>query len=323
MWAYIVRRLLLAIPTVLGIMLLTFMLFSVVTKDPARLYAGKHATPQVLEAIRHQMGLDKPRWINFGEFKKSHQFGDLFDAQFPDMLLFRFPDSMRYEESVWSIFVRKAPISFLIQLPIFIIELGGSLVLALLCAAWRGRPLDRTLTFLSVLGMSVPGLCVYLLAQRVFGAQLRIFPVAGWARGFAALQFAALPILVSAVSNLGGSTRFYRTVVLDEISGDYVRTARAKGVASGNVLMTHVLANVMIPVITSTVTALPLLFMGALFLERIFQIPGIGGLLVEAIENNDRPVVMFLVYITSIIYCLALVATDVCYALVDPRVSLR
>jgi len=323
MWAYIVRRLLLAIPTVLGIMLLTFLLFSVVTKDPARLYAGKHVTPEVLEAIRHKMGLDKPRWINIGEFRQTGHFGDLFDAQFPDLLLFRFPDSMRYDESVWSLFARKAPVSFVIQLPIFIVEIGVSLVLALVCAAWRGRPLDRVLTLLSVLVMSVPALCIYIWGQRYFGANLKWFPVAGWATGFKALQFAALPILIGTFASLGGGTRFYRTVILDEINADYVRTARAKGIASSNVLMTHVLANVMIPVITSTVTALPLLFTGALFLERIFQIPGLGYLLVEAIDNNDRSVVMFLVYITSIIYCLALVATDVCYALVDPRVSLR
>lgn len=323
MWAYIVRRLLLAIPTVLGIMLLTFLLFSVVTKDPARVYAGKHATEEVLTAIRHRMGLDKPRWINLPLFRETHQVGDLFNAQFPDMLMFRFPESMRYDESVWKIFARKAPISFLIQLPIFIIELGGSLVLALLCAAWRGRVLDRTITLVAVLTMSIPSLCVYLYAQQFFGADLRLFPVGGWDIGWRALQFATLPILIGAAMSVGGGARFYRTVVLDEISGEYVRTARAKGVASGNVLMTHVLANVMIPVITSTVTALPLLFTGALFLERIFQIPGLGGLLLEALDNNDRPVVMFLVYITSIIYCLALVATDVCYAIADPRVSLH
>jgi peptide/nickel transport system permease protein len=304
-------------------MLLTFLLFSVMTKDPARLYAGKHATPEVLAAIRHKMGLDKPRWINFAEFGRTHQVGDLFDAQFPDMILFRFPDSMRYEESVWDIFVRKAPVSFEVQLPIFIIELGVSLLTALLCAVWRGRVVDRGVTLLTVLGMSVPALCIYIIAQRIFGAQARWFPVAGWDQGFKALQFAALPILVGTLASLGGGTRFYRTVILDEIGNDYVRTARAKGVTAGNVLMTHVLANVMIPVITSTVTALPLLFMGALFLERIYQIPGVGGLLVDSIFSNDRPVVMFTVYITSIIYCLALVATDVCYALVDPRVSLR
>jgi peptide/nickel transport system permease protein len=299
------------------------MLFSVVAKDPARLYAGKRATPQVLAAIRHKMGLDKPRWLNVGEFEKTHHVSSLFDSQFMDVLTFRFPESMRYEESVWTIFWRKAPISLSIQLPIFIITLGIQLVLALICASFRGRAMDWTLTFLAVLGMSIPGLCIYLGAQWLLAAKWQLFPVAGWDTGFYALHFMALPILVSVFAGLGGGTRFYRTIALDEVNADYVRTARAKGLGEGDVLLTHVLRNVLVPVITNTVTVLPLLFMGALFLEKIFQIPGIGGLLFEAIFNNDRPVVMFIVYTTSIIYCLALVATDICYSFVDPRVTLR
>jgi peptide/nickel transport system permease protein len=322
MWSYIVRRILLAIPTIVGIVLLTFTLFTLVAKDPARLYAGKRATPQVLAAVRHKMGLDKPLWINLPEWRKNHTVSSLFDAQFPDVLAFRFPDSMRYEESVWSVFKRKAPVSLTIQLPVFIISLGIQLVLALICATFRGRAIDKGLTFLSVLGMSVPALCIYLAAQWLLAAKWQLFPVAGWDVGFYALHFAALPILVSVFASLGGGTRFYRTVALDEINSDYVRTARAKGLGESEVLLTHVLRNVLIPVITSTVTTLPLLFLGALFLERIFQIPGVGGLLVDAIFNNDRPVVMFTVYLTSVIYCLALVLTDVCYTFADPRVTL-
>jgi peptide/nickel transport system permease protein len=323
MWAYIVRRILLAVPTVLGIMVLTFVLFTLVAKDPARLYAGKHATPQVIAAVRHKMGLDKPLWLNLPKWRETGELSSLFDAQFPDVIAFRFPESMRYEEPVWSIVKRKGPVSLSIQFPIFIIELGIQLALALLCASFRGRFLDKSLTFLSVLGMSVPALCIYLGAQWVLGAKWQMFPVAGWDAGFYALHFAALPILVSVIAGIGGGTRFYRTVALDEVNTDYVRTARAKGVKESDVLLVHVMRNLMIPVITSTVTALPLLFLGALFLEKIFQIPGLGGLLVDAIFNNDRPVVMFIVYLTSVIYCLALVLTDVCYALVDPRVSLR
>jgi peptide/nickel transport system permease protein len=322
MLSYVIRRLLWMIPTVLGIVLLTFLLFTLVAKDPARLYAGKRATPQVLAAIRHQMGLDKPMWLNVGEFRHTHHLGDLFDSQFMDILLFRFPESMRYEESVWSIFWRKAPVSLAIQLPTFIIELGIQLGLAMFCASVRGKLADKLLTVLSVLGMSVPAICIYLAFQTWLGADLRIFPVAGWGSGWEVLHFAALPILAGVVAGLGGGVRFYRTVALDEVYHDYVRTARAKGVSEGDVLLIHVFRNVLIPVITNTVTTLPLLVMGALFLEIIFQIPGLGQLLYEAIFNNDRPVVMFLVYITSIMYCLALVLTDICYAWADPTVTL-
>jgi peptide/nickel transport system permease protein len=111
--------------------------------------------------------------------------------------------------------------------------------------------------------------------------------------------------------------------VLEEINTDYVRTARSKGVAGREVLLTHVMRNVMIPVLTNTVTALPTLLLGALILERLFQIPGVGGLLVESVFNQDRPVVMALTYALSIMYCVMLLVTDICYTLVDPRVSLK
>jgi peptide/nickel transport system permease protein len=324
MLAYVVRRLLLLIPTVLGIMLITFVLFSVVATDPARQYAGKRATPEVLAAIRAKMGLDKPRFaLNRAEYRKTHHLSSLLDTQFFDVLLFRFPESMQYEEPAGSLFWRKAPVSLAIEGPVFLISTGLTLVLALLSAAFRGRPLDSVNTIVAVLLLSVPGVTVYLVAQWLLGAKWRLFPVAGWDSGFYALQYAALPILVSVVVSLGGGVRFYRTIALEEVGADYVRTARAKGVRESEVLLTHVLRNVLLPVITNTITTVPLLFMGAIILEQTFQIPGLGALLDQAVLANDRPVVMFLVYVTSILYCLALVANDVLYTLVDPRVVLQ
>jgi peptide/nickel transport system permease protein len=321
MWAYIVRRILWTIPIVLGVMLLTFTLFTLVAKDPARLYAGKFATPEVLKSVRHQMGIDKPLWIN-PEATKEQGWTGFFDSQFFDVMLMRFPKSMRYGEPVGTLFWRKAPVSFAIQLPVLIIELGLQLVLALFVASHRGRWPDYVVTFLAILGMSAPVLSIYLGAQWLFAAHWRIFPVAGWDVGFYAVQFAALPILVSVIGGVGGGTRFYRTVVLEEINADYVRTARSKGVAKREILLTHILRNVMIPVLTNTIAALPGLLLGALILERLFQIPGAGGLLVESIFNTDRPVVMALTYMLSIVYCLMLLITDICYTLVDPRVKL-
>jgi peptide/nickel transport system permease protein len=323
MWSYVIRRLLLLIPTILGILLLTFTLFTLVSGDPARQYAGKHATPEALASVRHKMGIDKPIWINVKAFRETHQIGSLFNAQFPDVLLFRFPESLQYEESVWSLFRRKAPISLAIQLPVFVISLGLTLLLALLAARFRGRAIDWSMTVLAILLMSVPGVSVYIIAQWLLAAKFRWFPVAGWDAGFYALHYAALPILVSIFSGLGGGVRFYRTVALEEVNADYVRTGRSKGVNEGELLLTHVFRNMLIPVITNTVTTIPLLFMGAIILEQTFQIPGLGNLLDQAVINNDRPVVYFLVYTTSVIYCLALVANDVCYAIADPRVVLQ
>lgn len=320
MWAYIVRRLLLTIPTVLGILLLTFVLFGLVSKDPARAYAGKQASEATLKAIRHKMGLDKPKFFDLRGAREKGPW-HLFDTQFFDLARFKFHDSMRYEQSVWNLLATKGPVSLAIQLPAFLISLGLELVIALYVAANRGRSIDFAITALAVLTMSVPTLSIYLVAQWFFGARLRIFPVAGWEPGFYAIQFAALPILVTIFASVGSGVRFYRTVVLDEVNAEYVRTARAKGVSKPEVYLTHVMRNVMIPVITTTVTQLPFLLFGALILEQLFQIPGLGGLLVQSIFNQDRSVVLAITYITSITYCIMLVISDILYTVADPRVS--
>lgn len=321
MWGYIVRRILWTVPIVLGVVLITFCLFSLLSSDPARQYAGKYATPQALAAVRAKMGLNKPRWIDLQALEHG-QFKQATDSQFFDILFFRFPPSMRWDESLWTLVKRKAPASMLIQVPAFIIMSGLELVLALYVALKRGQWEDYTITILAVLGMSVPALSVYIGAQWLLGSSWHIFPVAGWESGIYAIHYAALPIILSVLMGLGGGVRFYRTVMLEEINADYVRTARAKGVAVPRIMVTHVLRNALIPVITMTVAGLPGLVLGALLLERIFQVPGLGNLLVEALNNNDRSVVMAMTYVLSIVYCVLLLLSDICYTLVDPRVSL-
>jgi peptide/nickel transport system permease protein len=307
MVAYIVRKLLLSIPILLGIVAITFVLFVLVAPDPARVQAGKQKSEAQLQAIRQRLGTDvsKPR-------------------QFVNILTFHFANSYRYQESVWKLFARKAPVSLAIQVPAFFIELGLQLALALIVASNRGKLLDYGTTFVAVLGMSVPAISLYIASQWFFGAWLKWFPVAGWSAGFFfALHFAALPILVTIIGNLGYGVRFYRTVILEEINSDYVRTARAKGVSARETLFTHVLGNVMIPVVTNTVVTLPLLFMGSIILEQLFQIPGFGALFVESIHAQDQPVVMSITYVTSVLYLLMLIVTDIAYTIVDPRVTLR
>jgi peptide/nickel transport system permease protein len=322
MFAYIVRRIILTVPIVLGVVLITMLLFSGVAKDPARSYAGKFATERQLEQVRARMGLDKPKWVNVAKLKQGEILG-AFNSQLFDVLFFRFPKSMRYDEPLWDIVKRKAPASLAVQLPAFLIIIGLELSLALWAASRRGRFADTTITVVAVLLMSVPALSVYIFAQWALGSQMRIFPVAGWESGWLSLKFAALPILITVLLGIGAGTRLYRTVVLDEIYSDYVRTARAKGVSEREVLFTHVLKNAMIPVITSTVTALPTLVLGALLLERIFQIPGLGSLMVESISNNDRPIIMGLTYSLAIVYCLLVLLSDILYAAVNPQVSLK
>jgi len=229
-----------------------------------------------------------------------------------------------YQESVWTIFARKAPVSLAIQLPVFVIELGLQLAIAIYIAGRRGGMVDVSATFIAVSMLSVPTLSVYLGVQYLFGVHWLWFPVAGWGIGFMqCIHFAALPILVSVIGGLGGPVRFYRTVALEEINQDYIRTARAKGVSKTDTMLVHVMRNLMIPVVTNTVVQLPFLLTGALILETMFQIPGFGGLLTNAISGQDSPVVMAQVYLIAIAYAIMLFLTDVCYTIVDPRITLR
>ncbi|HEV2293440.1 MAG TPA: ABC transporter permease [Tepidisphaeraceae bacterium] len=405
MWAYIVRRILLTIPIVLGVVLITIVLFSYVAADPARAWAGRIASEAQLDAIRAQMGLDKPRWFKWsvpireieatgrtlavstpwahgleegdrfvisgvgnghdGTFavaevkgpkgftyrstagdpaatqpialasdedaslhhaELTQRLASGFDSQLLDIITFRIFElkSMRYQQPIWKIIKEKAPASMAIQVPAFLIALGLQLSLALYAANKRGRVQDLIVTLLSVLILAVPALSVYLFAQWAFGMQLGWFPVAGWeSSGLQWMKYAALPIFISVLLGIGSGIRLYRTVMIDEIYSDYVRTARAKGLNNRQVLFTHVLKNGLIPVITNTVTALPSLILGALLLERIFQIPGLGNFTVEALNNYDRTVVMGMTFILSIVYCLLILVSDILYTLVNPQVSLK
>jgi peptide/nickel transport system permease protein len=327
MLAYLVRKFFLTISIVFGVMVVTFFLFNVVAKDPARAYAGKEKSEEQLRAVRAQMGLDKPKVaLNFKAYHAAtdHRLAALLDTQFFNIISFQFPQSMRYQESVWSLFRRKAAVSLAIQLPVFVIELGLQLAIALFVASRRNSAADYSVTVLAVFMMSLPSLSVYLGVQWFFGAYLKWFPVAGWGQGVLyAIHFAALPIIVSIAGGLGGPIRFYRTVALEEIGNDYVRTARAKGIGQTDVLLVHVLRNLMMPVVTNTIVAIPFLVTGALIMENIFQIPGFGGLLVQSIGGQDSPVLMAQIYLTSIAYAVMLFVTDICYTLVDPRVVLR
>ena len=322
MWAYILRRILWTVPILFGIVLITFVLFTFVAPDPARLRVGKDATPEKLRAERKKMGLDKPIWFNFPALRTGSK-QDFFDTQFFDVVTLRLPDSDHYKKPVWELIGAKGPVSLAVQGPVFFISIGLQLILSLLCAQWRNRWPDRVITLVAVLGMCIPYLSIIVLLQWLLGFKLGLFPVAGWSPWPQMLYFVTLPVIVGVVADLGNGTRFYRTVMLEEVYNDYVRTARAKGVRQSQVLLTHVLRNALIPVITNTVTHLPYLILGSLLLERLFQIPGLGYIMVEAIFNQDRPVVLGLTFFFSVTYCLLLLVTDILYTLVDPRVKLE
>jgi peptide/nickel transport system permease protein len=447
MGRYLGRRLLQSIPTVLGVVLLTFVLFNVVGGSPAAMVLGKNATAKELETFDEQRGLNKPlligrwartralddadfavsaagwplgpgvkwssagtaggaclavtatqaavplafglrsqtayRWrlryrlagnaaaemvlsiggapaarctlpptdgwragvwdlppaagMESGRFQVNVECGTLelrrvelrrrtagwWDSQFVfylrQLTQLDFGVSTATNQKVGRMLRSGLTPSLLLTVPIFVGSLALAIVLALVCAYARNSWLDRSLVVLAVALMSINYLVWIIAGQYLFSYRLGWFPI--W--GFESWRYLALPVLIGMATGLGGNLRFYRTVMLDEMYRDYVRTALAKGLTRRQVLFKHVLKNALIPIVTNTVIAIPFLYTGSLLLESFFGIPGLGGLSVNAINSADVDVVRAVVLIGAALYVAANLLTDVCYALVDPRVRLR
>lgn len=227
--------------------------------------------------------------------------------------------SLATNEKVTAMLKRGIGPSLALTVPIFSGGLVLSVGLALVCAYWRNRLLDRVLVITAVMLMSVNYLVWIIFGQFFLAYALKWFPI--W--GFESWRYLLLPVFIGVVSGLGSNLRFYRTVILDEMYKDYVRTAYAKGLGPVAVLFKHVLPNAMIPIVTNTALALPFLYTGSLLLESFFGIPGLGGLSVNAINSADVDVVRGVVLVGAILYVVASLLTDLCYAWVDPRVKLK
>ena len=312
MTAYIIRRLLYTIPIVFGVLLLTFVLFTLVGGDISLELAGKGATPETIEEIREEYGLNKPLFLSWDSQFVNH---------FKNALTFDFGRA-RDREPVIDKIKRGVGPSLALMVPMFLGVVIISVSLSLVIAFVRGTIWDALAVVVCVTGMSLPYLSFILFGQYFFAYKWGLFPVF-FSPDLATAEYVALPVLIGIVTGLGGNLRFYRTVMLDEMRSDYVRTAFAKGLSTRRVLFKHVLKNAMIPIITRVVLAIPFLFLGSLLLERFFGIPGLGYLMIEAIGSRDYFVINAMTYISAILFVIFNVITDICYALVDPRVSLE
>ncbi len=310
MTSYIIRRLLYTIPIVFGVLVLTFVLFNLIGGDPSIEMAGKNATAETIAEIRAEYGLDKPLFFSWDSQFINH---------FKNALTFRFGRA-RDRELVTDKILRGAGPSLSLMIPMFFGTIAISISLSLVVAFMRGSKWDTLIVVVCVTGMSLPYLSFILFGQYFFAYKLGWFPVF-FSPGLSTAQYVALPVIIGIAAGLGGNLRFYRTVMLDEMSADYVRTAFAKGLTTSRVLFKHVLKNAMIPIITQVILAIPFLFLGSLLLERFFGIPGLGYLMIEAIGARDYFVISAMTFISAILYVVFNVITDVCYALVDPRVS--
>ena len=191
----------------------------------------------------------------------------------------------------------------------------------MIVAYYRATYVDFWGTIIAVMVMSISQLFYIIGGQWLFGKMLRLSPISGYDTGVDMLKFVILPVVIGIISGIGWrASAFYRTIFLEEVNQDYVRTARAKGVSEAGVLFKHALKNAMIPILTNVVLAIPLLFMGSLVMEAFFAIPGLGSFTIEAIQAQDFAIVRSMVYLGSVLYIVGLLLTDISYTLVDPRI---
>jgi len=325
MLAYIVRRLIYAVPIVLGVVVLTFLLFFVVNKpdDMARRILGeKHATPQAIENWKREHGYYLPLFLNTAEPGLRKVTATLFVQKCARLLVFDLGRSDVTDREIGLEIRRRMGPSLAIAVPTFALGMAVNITVALIIAFCRGTYLDRWGTVVCVLLMSVSSLFYIIVGQFVFAVWLGLLPISGFDWGGAMPRFVFLPVVIGVVAGIGGGVRYYRTVMLEETGRDYVRTARAKGLGEAAVLFRHVLKNAMIPILTGAVTAIPFLFMGSLIMESFFAIPGLGSMTIDAIHAQDFAIVRAMVYISAILYLVGLVMTDISYTLVDPRITL-
>ncbi len=322
MTSYLLRRLVYALVILLAVNLLTFMLFFVVNTpdDMARMQLGsKRVTPEAIERWKQEKGYDKPRWHN-PEAPGIEQFTrTIFFEKSVRLFLFEFGNDIDGRSIRGEILDRAGP-SLALAVPVFLVGLALNVTFALAMALFRASVLDLWGVVVCIALMSISSLFYIISGQYLVSKAFALVPISGFSGGWDALRFLALPILVGVAAGIGSGTRFYRTLFLEEMGRDYVRTARAKGLPESAVMFRHVLRNALIPILTGVVAVIPTLFMGSLIAESFFGVPGLGSYTIDAIQSQDFSVVRSMVYLGSVLYIVGLVLTDISYTLVDPRV---
>jgi peptide/nickel transport system permease protein len=312
MLTYFLRRLLQMIPTLIGVVLLVFFLFKYFGGDPAEILGGLQATPEQIDSIRTELGLNQPVRVQLWMFVTK-------------VVTFDWGSSWATREPVLEIFKSRLPATLTVMIPILLLEVALGIVAGMAVAYVRGTLTDRVVMILCTIAMSISFLVYVILGQYVFAFQLGWFPVQGWSSSLATnlIKFAPLPVFLAVAVSLGPYTRLYRSFFLDEINQDYVRTARAKGVGESRILFVHVLRNAMIPILTNVATHLPSVFIGSFLIEVFFSIPGLGREVYTAVNRSDYPVIEAVTVYLAVLTMAINLLTDLLYKVVDPRVVLK
>jgi len=303
MWAFIARRLIQTIPVLFGISILTFILIYYLPADPARMYAGPSATVETVDRIRHQLGLDQPIWVQYVRYLERLLHGDL-------------GFSYRKQVAVTELILSRIPYTLALTAGGILVELVIGLSVGIVSALGRGRWPDRLGMFVALLGVSAPPFWLGLLLLYWFGFLWPIFPLGGTGT----LAHLVLPALTAGLGGAAWYARMMRSSVLDVLSNDYVRTARAKGLGQVGVTVRHVLPNAVNPIITMAGMDIPWFISGVVLVERVFNWPGVGRMAVEAIETVDIPLILGTVIFTACMVVLSGILIDVVQSLVDPRI---
>lgn len=325
MLGYVVRRVLYAIPILIGVNLITFTLFFVVNTpdDMARMHLGaKRVTPEAIEKWKTERGYDKPLLYNAAARGTAKLTDTIFFEKSLKLFAFEFGAAEDNRDIATEIRTRMGP-SLALAVPALVVGLLVNITFAMFMAFFRATYLDFWGVVLCVAMMSISTLFYIIGGQYLVSKLWHLVPISGYDGGVDAIRFVLLPVLIGVVSGIGSGGRWYRTLFLEELGRDYVRTARAKGLAESAVLFRHVLKNAMIPILTGVVVVIPLLFMGSLLTESFFGIPGLGSYTIDAIQAQDFAVVRSMVFIGSVLYIVGLLLTDLSYTLVDPRVRLE
>lgn len=324
MLAYIIRRLLYAIPILVGVNLLTFTLFFVVNSpdDMAVSQLGeKYVTPEAIQAWKVKNGYDKPLFLNDEADGLDAVTDTIFFNKSLRLFAFDFGRSESGRDITTDVSERMWP-SLAVALPTFLIGIWVNICVALMVVMFHATRLDRWAVFLFVSLMSISYLFYIIGGQFLVAKTWKLVPVSGFHTEGEVWRFLVLPVLVGVVAGIGAGARWYRTLFLEEANQDYVRTARAKGASEISILFRHILPNAMIPILTGVVVLIPTLFMGSLLIESFFGIPGLGSYMLDAIKSQDFAIVRTMVFIGSILYILGLILTDISYTWADPRVRL-
>lgn len=312
MLAYIIRRLWQMVPTMLGVIVLVFFLFSWVGGDPAYILAGKMANADQIENIRTQLGVNQPYYVQLWIFIKQ-------------VITFDYGLSWSTGETVSQVITSRIGPSLTLLVPLLIFQTVISIILALAISLVRGTWIDRSFMAACTVAMSVSILVYIILFQYFLAYKLNLFPVQGWGNNFWSnlFHYSPLPILIMLAVSIAPTLRLYRSFILDEVGQDYIRTARAKGVSEPRILFVHVLRNASIPIVTDVMAGLPALLIGAFLIERFFGIPGIGREVILAVERSDFPVIKAItIYVAALTMLFNLLA-DVIYKAIDPRLKLK